>query len=185
MKRLSVDGALYFLAACCLMVLPLGWVLGAALAAGFHEICHLAAIYLSGGTIRGIHLGPGGAVINMEPMESGREVLCAAAGPAGSLLLTIFSESFPELALCGFVQGCFNLLPIYPMDGGRILKCALAVLLPEKAERLTCIIGAAASCLLVIFCAYWNYLPGIVIFGAWFLGRWGKISCKEGNLAVQ
>ena len=51
-----------------------------------------------------------------------QEVSCPSAGPLVSLTLCLLSRWMPILGLCALVQGLFNLLPVYPMDGGRILQ---------------------------------------------------------------
>lgn len=106
------------------LTLPINWFAAAVAAAAIHEICHILAIYLLGGCVRGLEIQIRGAVIQADIPDKKTEILAAAAGPIGSLFLLVFCRSLPRLAMCGFVQGVFNLIPIYPMDGGRILKCA-------------------------------------------------------------
>ena len=62
-----------------------------------------------------------------------REAICALAGPLGSFSLLLISEYFPEAAVCGLIQGAYNLIPVYPLDGGRLMRC----LLPRKICRWT------------------------------------------------
>ena len=122
-----LEGSVCVLWAVLLLTLPLPWVLGAILAGAFHEFCHLAALIMTGTTVHSIHIGLRGAKIETEPMDPGTELICAAAGPIGSLFLLLFLRQIPRIALCAAVQGIFNLLPWYPMDGGRILRCLRAV----------------------------------------------------------
>lgn len=65
-------------------------------------------------------------------MSYGGELLAAAAGPAVNLLLAAalglpgrWWEPLYLLAGAQAVLGCFNLLPILPLDGGRMLWLAL------------------------------------------------------------
>ena len=107
-----------------LMVLlfPLRFLVGVRLAAVIHELGHLTAIRLTGGRVRGIWLHAGGAWIETAPMEPGQAILCALAGP-GAGALTVFAwRWFPELAVAGLVQTIFNLIPIYPLDGGQVAR---------------------------------------------------------------
>ena len=119
-----------------ILILPLNWLLAAAGAACLHEIFHLAAVYLFGGSVRRIRVCPSGAVIEAEGICGGGELCAVLAGPLGSLLLVSLIRRNPVLGLCGLVQGCFNLLPLYPMDGGRILRLLLERTVPDRADRI-------------------------------------------------
>ncbi len=133
---IRIDPWAYLLAAALMLTLPLDWLIAAAAAAAFHEGCHLLAIRLLGGRVTGMRIGAGGAVIGTSLPGTGRELLCALAGPVGSLLLAGLYRTLPKLAICGGIQGLFNLLPVYPMDGGRALRCCIRLLWPNAGERL-------------------------------------------------
>ncbi len=116
-----IDDRTYLYWVLLLLLLPLKWLITGFIAAVFHELCHMAAVCLAGGRVTGLRIRPLGIVMNVEGIRGFREALCALAGPAGSLVLVLFIRPFPMLGLCGLIQGVFNLIPVYPMDGGRIL----------------------------------------------------------------
>ena len=78
-------------------------------------------------------------------MSPGRELICILAGPAASLLLLCLARIFPRVAICGLIQGCYNLLPIAPLDGGRALHCLLS-LLEKRQFRLFSRPGGKIPC---------------------------------------
>ena len=123
-----------------LLLLPIRWILAAAVAAMFHEFCHIAAVLLCGGNFYGLRVGSNGAILTAEEMSSGRTLLCTIAGPLGSLFLLLFVRWFPRIAFCGAVQGMYNLLPIYPLDGGRAIRCFLQMWFPQYVDNLFMII---------------------------------------------
>ena len=123
------------LLALLLLTVPFPWLAAAAAAGTFHELCHLGALRLLGIRVRRLELGAGGASMETEPMERCQELLAAAAGPLGSLALLGCLHRFPRLALCGGIQGIFNLLPVWPLDGGRILHCLFTLRYSEEKSR--------------------------------------------------
>jgi Zn-dependent protease len=105
-------------------------------AASVHELCHIAALYLCNTSIHCIRIDLGGATIVTAPLPPLQELLCAAAGPLGSFLCLLTVRKFPLFAFCGLIQGMYNLLPLYPMDGGRVLRCLAELCFPNHGDRL-------------------------------------------------
>lgn len=163
--------------ALALLILPIRWLLGAVTAALFHELCHWTAIMLCGGSVSRFSIGSGGAVMAAENLSRGKELVCALAGPAGGLLLLLVSKWLPVTALCALIQSAYNLLPIYPLDGGRVLRCAVLMLLPPKTaaiviqwtERL-CLLTILILCLYAALILKMGFFP-IVIAAALFLKK--------------
>ena len=187
MDRIWVSGWGCVALALTLLVLPLPWVAAAVLAAAVHELCHYLAIAALGGQVGRSAVGSGGAAMELGCLSPVRELLAAAAGPVGSLSLMLMGRFFPRLALCGLVQGLFNLLPIYPLDGGRILRRALELALPDRAAAaITCWTGFAFALCGTFFCLRLGFLPGAVVFlAAWIRGNRActeeKIQSRKGN----
>lgn len=187
MDRIWVSGWGCVALALTLLVLPLPWVAAAVLAAAVHELCHYLAIAALGGQVGRIAVGSGGAAMELGCLSPVRELLAAAAGPVGSLSLMLMGRFFPRMALCGLVQGLFNLLPIYPLDGGRILRRALELALPDcAAAAITCWTGFAFALCGTFFCLRLGFLPGAVVFlAAWIRGNRActeeKIQSRKGN----
>lgn len=135
----TVTAGGYLMLALGVLILPLRWLGGLVLAGAFHELCHILAIRFVGSKIIGIQIGAGGAAIQTDAMTAGKELFCALAGPAGGFLLLVLLRWFPYLAFCGAMQSAFNLLPIYPLDGGRALNQICRLVLPPEYGRAVCI----------------------------------------------
>lgn len=110
----------------------------------FHESCHSLVARHYGIEIAGITLFIFGGVAEMksDPKSAKAEFLVAVAGPLGSVCVALFAFSlgflweqlkisdifipiFIYLAWMNTVLAIFNLLPAFPMDGGRILRSIL------------------------------------------------------------
>ena len=124
MRSGAIDsgGGFWIMLALMVLLFPLRVLAGILLAAAAHELGHLLALRLCGGRIEGVFLRAWGAKIKAAPLPPGRELLCILAGPAAGALTLLARNWFPELALAGLLQTGFNLLPIYPLDGGRAVR---------------------------------------------------------------
>ena len=115
------------MAGALLLAAPLslvGWTL---LACVVHELGHLLAIRTLGGRVEELRLtGLGAVMIPRGAFGYGAECLVALAGPAASFLLALLAAPVQEtLAGVSLVLGIFNLLPLVPLDGGRILSAVV------------------------------------------------------------
>ncbi|TNE92126.1 MAG: hypothetical protein EP330_02940 [Deltaproteobacteria bacterium] len=102
-----------------------------------HELGHAQAARHYGIRTRDITLYPFGGVAALEgmPDDTRKEIVIALAGPAvnaflfaGALSAWFFTGFgvFGALAAMNLVMGLFNLVPAFPMDGGRVLRAALS-----------------------------------------------------------
>lgn len=190
--RADADGwALILLALLCLTA-PLNWLLAALIAAGFHEFCHFLGVWLTGGRIHSLRIGTAGAVMEASPMTPGRELVSVLAGPAGSIALFFLYPLFPRVAICALVHGLFNLLPIYPLDGGRALVCGTELLFSKRIAEKICVYTRWTVAILVMCAGIWGTFiaklgTGPVLMALFLLSRAlaGKIPCKRAHLGVQ
>lgn len=126
----------YVVGALALFLLPLPLAVGWLTAVFIHELFHYLAIRFCGFSIYRVIVGATGITMESDLCGAGRELLCSCAGPAGSALLLLFSPIFPYLSFSALIQLAYNLIPLYPLDGGRSLQCLFRILLPHDAGIL-------------------------------------------------
>lgn len=134
-------------------ILPL-----AALAAGLHELGHYLVVRLMGGRIARFRLTAVGGDMCLDksfPLSYGGELASILAGPGVNLTVALLTarlaagrEGWYLFAGLNLALGLFNLLPVYPLDGGRALLLALSLVLPPKGGR---IVTEGLSALVVVF----------------------------------
>ena len=190
--HLEISSVCCIFLAMLLLAVPFPWILAAAAAAVFHELCHWGMVLLTDGSIQTLEMGTTGALMITGEMPAWKEALCAFAGPAGSFLLFLLSDHFPRIAVCGLMQGMYNLFPIYPLDGGRVLRSFLMMWLSEKtAARITEIVGVMVFAILVAasvgISIFQKRLDIILLMLMILLSKAmeAKIPCKEGKQRVQ
>lgn len=160
-----------------------------------HELGHLAALRASGARVLRIRLTAFGAEIQADTrrLSYPREIFCTLAGPAVNLLLSlIFARIFGDFTASGanLLLGCFNLLPVPALDGGRALHLLVSWLFdPIAADRvcrrvgLTCawVLTAAALAvtlkyhagLFLLLGAAGTLLPQLPLRSPGARGAWG------------
>lgn len=170
------------------------WWMGIAAAVGillsivFHELSHSLVARRFGLPIRGITLFIFGGIAEMEeePVSPKVEFLMAAAGPLASLFLalvffqverTATALELPTavvgvvhyLGVVNVILAVFNLIPAFPLDGGRMLRAALWQWKKDlrSATWLASRLGAGFGLALVILGAI-VFLQGAFIAGMWW-----------------
>jgi Zn-dependent protease len=154
----------------------------------FHELSHSLVARTQGISMRGITLFIFGGVAEMEnePPTARAEFLMAIAGPIASFVLagvffalaTISTAAGWPIAAGGtflFLSGInltlaiFNLIPAFPLDGGRVLRSALWAWKGNLrwATRISSSLGSAFGIVLMLLGAFF-FFRGDPIGGIWF-----------------
>jgi Zn-dependent protease/CBS domain-containing protein len=155
----------------------------------FHELCHSLLAKVNGIETKGISLFIFGGLahISEEPEEAKTEFKIAIAGPASSLFLAaiflvyaavlkIFFETsiagsiLYYLFLINVLLAIFNLIPGFPLDGGRILRAFLWHRTGDcnKATIIACKVGKGFALGLIIL-GFYSIFTGQMFNGFWFV----------------
>lgn len=185
MKKLSVSPFLVFVL-CLSFYFGYGKITALVLlAATLHEIFHLAFMDFMKVKIKKVSLGITGAVIESEPMTYPKEIICAAVGPIANLLCVFLWEAAPVFSAVNLVLFLYNILPVYPLDGGRILRACLLLKKEEYSvikmiHYINIVVCAAVMFAAVCFAAHfrWGMLPVFLV--AAVLCRTGLLAEREG-----
>lgn len=170
------------------------WWMGAAGAVGlfisivFHEFAHSLIARKFGIPMRGITLFIFGGVAEMtqEPPNPRSEFWMAIAGPIASIILGIMffavniagqqagsppsvTGVFSYLAFINLILAGFNLIPAFPLDGGRVLRSGLWSMKNNLkwATRISSRIGSGFGIVLIILGAI-SFISGNFIGGVWW-----------------
>lgn len=169
------------------------WLMGILGAVGLflsiilHEFCHSLVARRYGIPMKGITLFIFGGVAEMgdEPSSAKAEFMMAAAGPLSSILIALvfygmyaagtgtlaepISGVIEYLAYINAILAAFNLVPAFPLDGGRILRSILWGLKKDLrwATRISAGIGSAFGVLLIVLGVF-HILRGDFIGGMWW-----------------
>lgn len=171
------------------VVAGLLWILALFAFVVAHELSHCVVARRRGATVLGILLIPLGGISQLAamPEDPADELAVAVVGPLTSLALgvallvvgglagsriwppTLFAGSWwARLAWLNLLLGAFNFLPALPMDGGRVLRAALA----RHRSKLEATLAAGrvarylAVTMMVVgfFYDFWLLLIGIFVY---------------------
>jgi len=151
----------------------------------FHELGHSLVAKKFGINVKEIDLFIFGGVAMMEDEAPSpkAEFLIALAGPVVSLILGVifallynvfpknndFSAFLKYLASVNFMLFAFNLIPAFPLDGGKILRSIIwkfkDIIVATKVVSIT---GKAFSIFLIVIGAI-SFLMGNFISGVWYM----------------
>jgi Zn-dependent protease len=151
-----------------------------------HELAHSIVANKQRDRVRSITLFVFGGVsqISREPERPGKEFIMAVVGPLSSiglgivfgiLWLMVRNVSAPLSALCqylsfiNFVLAVFNMIPGFPLDGGRVLRSIVWGVTGNlrRATRVASLCGQAVAWLLILM-GIVLALRGVLVSGLWF-----------------
>lgn len=164
-------------------LLQVAFVVAIFAAVVLHEFGHALTARRFGIRTRDITLLPIGGVARLERMPSKptEELLVALAGPAVNLglgfaflgvahMMSFADDSFVyRYAVVNLVLAFFNLLPAFPMDGGRVLRALLTSRMDaERSTQIAAGAGRAMAVLMFVGGIYFNPLLILIAIFVWF-----------------
>lgn len=163
-----------------------------------HELAHSLVARTRGLPVKNITLFIFGGVSNIEqePQTPGVEFQMAFVGPLTSLViggiayllqLALGENTSPlaailrYLAVTNVLLGIFNLIPGFPLDGGRVLRSIVWKLSGSlrTATRVTTLVGEVIGYLFILL-GIWLFFGGNLLDGIWlgFIG-WFLLSAAQ------
>lgn len=144
-----------------------------------HEMAHAWMANKKGYSVYGVEVGLFKGSAYLQPTNQRDSIPITFAGPLSNLLLAILStllllligkNSFLyHLSVINILLFIFNMLPIYPMDGGYIVRDLLMLKMNRMRGKLISIkISLITSILLFIFSIYLNYII-MMLFSIYFI----------------
>lgn len=144
-----------------------------------HEMSHAISGILLGLKLKRIEIMPFGFKISFwQNRNKMKKILVILAGPLVNVIIMIFAIIFKwhtDIAYANLLIAVFNLIPIYPLDGGRLLKTILSFKynfkeknkITNRVSNITIIILTGLTSIIIL------YIKNIAIIAAlaylWFM----------------
>lgn len=174
-----------------LMITP-SMVLSVFISVLIHEMAHAWVAHRKGYKIDGINLNilyGTASIRNMQNINSKDSISIVFAGPLSNLILAsiallinislnmsglyltnILDSFLVNLIIVNVILFIFNILPIYPLDGGRILRDFLNLRLSDKklVTKISASVSLLFSILLLIY-SFYDFSFLLILFSALFI----------------
>ena len=167
-----------------------------------HEFGHALACRSVGGSAERILLWPlGGVAYVRPPQRPGALLWSIAAGPLVNLVLAVLAGLLwwvlpplppnPEGVLVSFISinvglFIFNMLPVYPLDGGQVLRALLwFVLGRERSLVIAAALGLLAAAVGGVLAVVWGgslWLGLIALYAGW--QSWRALQAARSRQAI-
>jgi Zn-dependent protease len=149
----------------------------------FHELAHSIVSQRNGIKVKKIILLPigGASIINMDKAKPAVELKIAISGPLASIAIGIICVILSIYAPAGYLQqglyflfeinillGLFNLLPGFPLDGGRVLRSYLQ---RKHSFMQSTVLAARVSNVVVVALIVGTVIYAALLPGATFIYR--------------
>ncbi len=158
------------------IVKQLSYYLLAMLIVLIHEFCHYSIAYYLNFTIDKVEILPFGAFLSLDDNFNHSiidEACVILAGPCSHFFIFVFIQILPlciyknYLFMINRYIFLFNLLPIYPLDGGRFIGLILEMFIDiKKALHFHFKLSVLSLCILSVF--YFQFQTIIVIIYLYF-----------------
>ncbi len=137
----------------------------------WHEFGHLLVAYMLKVKVKSCTFMPYGGEIQYSmkwQITKKQHFLIAIAGPVATLLLLILAFLFPDslknpLQSIQVLLLLINLLPIWPLDGGRIFEILWSEKKPLQTTKTTFLLLSMSCCITCFTLAIW-YIPQSIFF---------------------
>jgi len=176
-----------FFLSLCFLALMVGSIL-------CHEFAHVLTARAYGCGTRRVLMIPFACIAELEAMPLGfPEIWMAAAGPFASSLISALAwlaayftegtssltlwrahQMFAGISLLNFFLACFNLIPCFLMDGGRIFRSTLAVLIERLFPRRAASAQILATRIAVRYVAR-TIVAGVIVLTIFYTHLWHHI----------
>jgi Zn-dependent protease/predicted transcriptional regulator len=176
-----------------------------------HELSHAAVANASGLPVKSITLFALGGVANIEtePAKASTEFWMAVVGPVTSMVIGLFclalassagwrpiygtppSPMWAALVWLGYINlalAIFNMIPAYPLDGGRVLRAIIWGINHNlvRATRMSAIVGQTIAVMMIVY-GLFSLFTGGGFGGLWlaFLGWFLKDAAMTSYVGVE